>query len=169
MKSQSKFKHFHSRKCIWKCRLENGGHLVSASMKSNIPNSVYMICALLCFPVVWYCLVLTMSFRIIVTLSGPTHPTPPEKANRQKHQQKQSMLCCYQNQHNINTMHTLWMLCGVYFCEYMLQFGNWQLKFLIYLCDKSEPAQLISIVDVSIHECPLTRILVSRLVSTFAF
>ena len=26
------FKHFHSRKYIWKCRLENGGHLVSASM-----------------------------------------------------------------------------------------------------------------------------------------
>ena len=28
----SKFMHFHSRKCIWKCRLENGRHLVSASM-----------------------------------------------------------------------------------------------------------------------------------------
>ena len=26
------FKHFHSRKCIWKCRLPNGNHLVSASM-----------------------------------------------------------------------------------------------------------------------------------------
>ena len=23
---------FHSRKCIWKCRLENGGHFVSAAM-----------------------------------------------------------------------------------------------------------------------------------------
>ena len=32
MKSQSKFKHFHSWKCIWKCRLGNGGHFVSASM-----------------------------------------------------------------------------------------------------------------------------------------
>ena len=29
---QSEFKHFHSRKSIWKCRLENGGHFVSASM-----------------------------------------------------------------------------------------------------------------------------------------
>ena len=28
----SKFMHFHSRKSIWKCRLENGGHFVSASM-----------------------------------------------------------------------------------------------------------------------------------------
>ena len=28
----AKFMHFHSRKCIWKCRLENGSHLVSASM-----------------------------------------------------------------------------------------------------------------------------------------
>ena len=28
----SKFIHFHSRKCISKCRLENGGHVVSASM-----------------------------------------------------------------------------------------------------------------------------------------
>ena len=27
MKSSAKFIHFHSRKCIWKCRLENGGHL----------------------------------------------------------------------------------------------------------------------------------------------
>ena len=26
------FIHFHSRTCIWKCRLENGGHFVSASM-----------------------------------------------------------------------------------------------------------------------------------------
>ena len=26
MKSYSKFTHFHSRKCIWKYRLENGGH-----------------------------------------------------------------------------------------------------------------------------------------------
>ena len=23
---------FHSRKCVWKCRLRNGGHFVSASM-----------------------------------------------------------------------------------------------------------------------------------------
>ena len=28
----SKFIHFHSRKCISKCRLENGGHIVSALM-----------------------------------------------------------------------------------------------------------------------------------------
>ena len=28
----SKFKHFHSRKCVWKCRLENCGHFVSASI-----------------------------------------------------------------------------------------------------------------------------------------
>ena len=27
----SKFIHFHSRKCIWKCRVENGGHFVLAS------------------------------------------------------------------------------------------------------------------------------------------
>ena len=31
-KSYSEFKHFHSGKCIWKCRLENVGHLVSASI-----------------------------------------------------------------------------------------------------------------------------------------
>ena len=29
---QSKFKHFHSMKYIWKCCLENGGHFVPASM-----------------------------------------------------------------------------------------------------------------------------------------
>ena len=32
MKSKSKLIHFHSRKCIWKSRLKNVGHLVSASM-----------------------------------------------------------------------------------------------------------------------------------------
>ena len=32
VKSWSKFIHFHSRKCIWKCCLENGSHFVSASM-----------------------------------------------------------------------------------------------------------------------------------------
>ena len=32
MKFQSKFIHFHSRKCIWKCRLRNGSHVVLASM-----------------------------------------------------------------------------------------------------------------------------------------
>ena len=32
MKFQSKSIHFHSRKSIWNCRLENGGHFVSASM-----------------------------------------------------------------------------------------------------------------------------------------
>ena len=26
------FMHFHTRKCVWKCRLENGGHFVSAPM-----------------------------------------------------------------------------------------------------------------------------------------
>ena len=32
VKSKAKFIHFHSRKCIWKCRLRNGVYLVSASM-----------------------------------------------------------------------------------------------------------------------------------------
>ena len=32
MKFQSKFIHFHWRKCVWKCRQRNGGHVVSASM-----------------------------------------------------------------------------------------------------------------------------------------
>ena len=32
MKTQPKFTHFHSSKCIWKYRLVNGGHFVSASM-----------------------------------------------------------------------------------------------------------------------------------------
>ena len=32
VKSLSKFINFHSRKCIWKCRLRNGGHFVSASL-----------------------------------------------------------------------------------------------------------------------------------------
>ena len=32
MPLSSKFIHFHSRKCIWKCRQEYGGHNVSTSM-----------------------------------------------------------------------------------------------------------------------------------------
>ena len=32
VKFQSKFQHFHSRKCVWMCRLRTGGHFVSASM-----------------------------------------------------------------------------------------------------------------------------------------
>ena len=32
VKLYSKFKHIHSRKCIWKCCLENVGHYVTASM-----------------------------------------------------------------------------------------------------------------------------------------
>ena len=31
----SKLTHFHSRKCIWKCRLRNGGHFASAPMWQN--------------------------------------------------------------------------------------------------------------------------------------
>ena len=31
VKSYAKFIHFHSQKCIWKCRLRNGVYLVSAS------------------------------------------------------------------------------------------------------------------------------------------
>ena len=32
VKFQSEFKHFHSSKCTWKCRLRNGGHFVSSSV-----------------------------------------------------------------------------------------------------------------------------------------
>ena len=32
LKFQSQLKHFHSRRSIWKCRLENVGHFISASM-----------------------------------------------------------------------------------------------------------------------------------------
>ena len=45
MKFQSEFKHFHSRKCIWTCRLENGGHLsrpqwVNALIWSPVASSL---------------------------------------------------------------------------------------------------------------------------------
>ena len=36
MKFYLKFKYFHSRKCIWKCHLRNGGYFVSASMCKHI-------------------------------------------------------------------------------------------------------------------------------------
>ena len=40
VKSLSKFYHFRSRKCVWKCRLRNGGHFVSASMCSTFYRSL---------------------------------------------------------------------------------------------------------------------------------
>ena len=40
MKFQSEFKHFHSRKCTWTCRLRNGAHFVSASMCQCTANGV---------------------------------------------------------------------------------------------------------------------------------
>ena len=33
---ESEFHHFHSRKCVWTCRLRNGGYFVSASIWNNI-------------------------------------------------------------------------------------------------------------------------------------
>ena len=36
MNSSWQFTHFHSRRCIWTCRLENGSHFVSASMCKNV-------------------------------------------------------------------------------------------------------------------------------------
>ena len=64
----SKFKHCHSRNCIWKFRLRNGGHFVSASMcQTNqmntfliihrfthvgLPNIMVSSC--------WYCLMITL-------------------------------------------------------------------------------------------------------------
>ena len=38
MKYYLKLKSFHSRKCIWKCRLGNGGHVVSVSMSLYLPH-----------------------------------------------------------------------------------------------------------------------------------
>ena len=39
MKSYAKFKHFHSMKCVWKCRLWNGGNFVSASMSQCVKHN----------------------------------------------------------------------------------------------------------------------------------
>ena len=38
-----KFIHFHSRKCIWKCRLWNGGHFVSPSVYEAYPVTLYLM------------------------------------------------------------------------------------------------------------------------------
>ena len=45
MKFQSKYKTFHSRKCIWKYRLRNGGHFVQAI--NLVPISMVYIIPLL--------------------------------------------------------------------------------------------------------------------------
>ena len=44
VKFESKYRTFHSRKCTWKCRLESGGHFVSALMCSwnvIVPNTAW--------------------------------------------------------------------------------------------------------------------------------
>ena len=40
MKFQSKYKTFHSRKCILKCRLQNGGHLIQGG---RVKFDLYML------------------------------------------------------------------------------------------------------------------------------
>ena len=51
-----KFRHFHSRKCYWKCRLRNGGHLVQGVMSlfviprrkkrlSRVPGMTSLTCS----------------------------------------------------------------------------------------------------------------------------
>ena len=65
MKFYLKFKGFHSRKCIWRCCLQNGGHLVSAPMCS------------VSFIAVWSCLVLVKWKAITGSMHHPTanrHP-----------------------------------------------------------------------------------------------
>ena len=37
----SQFIHFHSEKCIWDCRLQNGGHCVCLNMSKRSPNYMY--------------------------------------------------------------------------------------------------------------------------------
>ena len=46
MKSQPKFKHFHSRKCIWKCHQQNGIYFISASSSkwTEIEKSYFLTC-----------------------------------------------------------------------------------------------------------------------------
>ena len=45
MKFQSEFKHFHSRKCTWKCRLRNGVHLSRPQcVKTHLPQPEPHIC-----------------------------------------------------------------------------------------------------------------------------
>ena len=42
MELESKYNQFHSGKCIWKCRLQTGGHLVQASLSQwarEFPNT----------------------------------------------------------------------------------------------------------------------------------
>ena len=45
VKFHLKFKSFNSRKCTWKCRLQNGGHIVSASMCYTY--ALFVLCCVL--------------------------------------------------------------------------------------------------------------------------
>ena len=47
VKFESKYKNFLSWKCIWKCRLQNGGHFVQGEMRLILP----LFCVVhLCYP-----------------------------------------------------------------------------------------------------------------------
>ena len=48
MKFLSKYENFHPRRCIWKYRLRNGGHFVSASIMTQNTQSGHVICRSFC-------------------------------------------------------------------------------------------------------------------------
>ena len=54
MKFQSKFKHFHSRKCTSNCRLRNGVHFVSAPMCTSISSATKIAIALSQMLFLWH-------------------------------------------------------------------------------------------------------------------
>ena len=50
VKSELKCKTYHSRKCIWKCRLWNVSHFVQVSMCQMVVCSAHWYLAIICFP-----------------------------------------------------------------------------------------------------------------------
>ena len=42
MKFNLKFKYFHSRKCVWTCRLQNGSHFVQGSTIFTFPSTLHV-------------------------------------------------------------------------------------------------------------------------------
>ena len=67
MKSQSKSIYFHSRKCIWKCRLENGGHLSwPQCVNSLAPGRCYWNPKLVSFKLISRINILSISCKIAI-------------------------------------------------------------------------------------------------------
>ena len=141
VKSLSKFKHFHSWKYIWKCRLINRGHFVSASMcwyywqygipvvlllmdtysiSQEICTRFVLCCALLCLYIDWFSHIHQAYFTSLALWQSNDCPSA-SKATLMN-MDKYFMWIHYERLHNHNKAKhnkTVCIFLGIY-CSFMI-------------------------------------------------